>query len=43
VHLTTTPALGDFPPQIRKPNIDAKSLDEILFLILTSSSAFRAG
>jgi hypothetical protein len=38
-----TPALGDFPPQIRKPNIGAKSLDQILFLILTSSSAFRAG
>jgi hypothetical protein len=32
VHLTMTPALGDFPPQIRKPNIGAKSLDQILFL-----------
>jgi hypothetical protein len=43
VHLSMTPALGEFPPQIGKPNIGAKSLDQILFLILTSSSAFRAG
>ena len=39
MHLAVTPALADFLPQIRQPNVSAEPLNQILFSILPGTSA----
>jgi hypothetical protein len=42
VHLRGAVAVYNFRPQIRQPHIGSETLNQILFSILTSASAFRA-
>jgi hypothetical protein len=42
VPLTAAAAVRNFLSQIWQPNIGAEALNQILFSILTSASAFRA-